>query len=140
MKIIGPFTNEYRFLSNFWPAKVILYDTVFPSVEHAYQAAKSINYVNDFLGISAGQAKRLARSLYLRPDWEEVKVPIMMGLLAQKFAQETLRKKLLDTNDDTLVELNNWGDVFWGVCNGKGQNVLGNLLMKVRKFYRESYV
>jgi predicted NAD-dependent protein-ADP-ribosyltransferase YbiA (DUF1768 family) len=44
-----------------------------------------------------------------------------------------LRVKLLNTGDLQLVEGNYWGDTFWGVCNGKGENHLGKILMRVRK-------
>jgi predicted NAD-dependent protein-ADP-ribosyltransferase YbiA (DUF1768 family) len=29
-----------------------------------------------------------------------------------------------------------WGDRFWGVCNGVGENMLGKLLMQVREELR----
>lgn len=38
--MISEFTGDYRFLSNFWPYDIPFEGTVFPSVEHAYQAAK----------------------------------------------------------------------------------------------------
>ena len=38
------FTGEYQFLSNFYPATVVLDDTTYPTVEHAYQAAKTLDY------------------------------------------------------------------------------------------------
>ena len=40
---------------------------------------------------------------------------------------------LLATGDAKIVEGNTWGDVFWGVCNGVGENHLGEILMKVRQ-------
>jgi predicted NAD-dependent protein-ADP-ribosyltransferase YbiA (DUF1768 family) len=40
---------------------------------------------------------------------------------------------LIDTGDQELIEGNWWGDVIWGVCNGKGENHLGKILMEVRK-------
>lgn len=58
-----------------------------------------------------------------RPDWEDVKVDIMLGLLRQKFQHPELGAKLLATGDAYLVEGNTWGDTFWGVFNGKGQNI-----------------
>ena len=29
-----------------------------------------------------------------------------------------------------------WGDRFWGVCSGRGQNMLGRILMEIRKDLR----
>ena len=36
------------------------------------------------------------------------------------------------TGDAVLVEGNWWRDDFWGVYEGKGQNILGKILMIVR--------
>ena len=43
-----------------------------------------------------------------------------------------LAKRLLDTGDEELIEGNDWNDIFWGVCNGKGENNLGKILMRIR--------
>lgn len=56
----------------------------------------------------------------------------MLDLQRQKYTVPYLREKLLATGDAELVEGNTWGDRFWGVCNGVGQNWLGRLLMQVR--------
>jgi predicted NAD-dependent protein-ADP-ribosyltransferase YbiA (DUF1768 family) len=45
---------------------------------------------------------------------------------------------LLETGDAELIEGNDWGDTFWGVCGGKGNNFLGKLLMEVRKELRSA--
>ena len=34
--------------------------------------------------------------------------------------------------DDDIVEDNDWGDRFWGICNCEGQNNLGKILMEIR--------
>ena len=39
---------------------------------------------------------------------------------------------LQETRDFYLEETNWWNDTFWGVCNRKGKNILGHLLMKIR--------
>jgi len=56
--------------------------------------------------------------------------------LTQKFFDADLRAKLLATGNEELIEGNTWGDTFWGVCDGKGLNKLGQLLMVVRQMYR----
>jgi predicted NAD-dependent protein-ADP-ribosyltransferase YbiA (DUF1768 family) len=56
----------------------------------------------------------------------------MEDLSRQKFSHPELRQKLLDTGSCTLVEGNTWGDTFWGVCDGVGENHLGKLLMTIR--------
>ena len=131
---IFEFQGEHRWLSNFWPAWVILDGVLFPSIEHAYQAAKTHPSQREpFLRCTAGQAKRLGRTVEMRADWEQVKVPTMRSLVEQKFAPGTeLGEKLKATGDGQIVEGNNWGDTFWGVCRGRGQNWLGRLLMERR--------
>lgn len=74
----------------------------------------------------------------LRRDWEEVKLDIMYELLKCKFDQNpSLKEKLINTGDRLLVEGNDWHDTYWGVCNGKGSNHLGKLLMKLREEYKK---
>ena len=60
----------------------------------------------------------------------------MKILLRQKFGDAWLRAKLLATGDAELIEGNYWHDTFWGMCNGKGENHLGRLLMEVRSELR----
>jgi ribA/ribD-fused uncharacterized protein len=107
----------------------------YPSVEHAYVAAKTLDpelraKVARFT--KPGDIKRFGRTLKIRSDWERIKVDVMTDLLIQKFAQEPFRTNLLNTGDADIEETNWWGDRFWGVCDGEGLNTLGELLMWVR--------
>lgn len=137
MEVIYEFTYENGFLSNFHPAEVTFEGMRFPSVEHAYQAAKMLDREERFNILRAttpGLAKRLGRStMHLRADWERVKEEIMLDLLRQKFAADPLRARLLATGDSVLIEGNSWGDRYWGVSGGQGLNRLGMLLMDVRR-------
>jgi ribA/ribD-fused uncharacterized protein len=81
---------------------------------------------------TAAIAKKLGQSCKLIGDWEDLKIVIMRELLFLKFALPSLRASLLETGDADLIEGNTWGDTFWGVCRGRGQNWLGKLLMEVR--------
>ena len=107
------------------------------STEAAYVAGKTIDLearatVRGFS--KPGQVKRFGRTLELRSDWEDVKLPLMLGLLRQKFSKDSeLGMKLTGTGQQELVEGNTWNDTFWGVCRGRGQNNLGKLLMQVRE-------
>lgn len=136
---IDRFWGEWGFLSNFAPCEVWLDGVKYPSVEHAYQAAKTLDLEQreKFLlnGITPGMAKRMGKTLKLRPDWDGVKMGIMRDLLMQKFSPSILRRKLLSTFQAELIEGNTWGDTFWGVCDGIGENWLGKLLMEVRQHY-----
>jgi len=133
--VIGPFVNKYRFLSNFFPCQVRLDGVMYPSVEHAYQAAKTLDVQRRvaILGCSTpGQAKRMGRTIGFRPDWLHVRLAVMKDLLTQKFSSGLLRDALVGTGEEELVEVNTWHDTFWGRYNGRGQNWLGRLLMEVR--------
>lgn len=139
-KEINSFTGEYRFLSNFWPCKILIYNTEFASVEHAYQAAKTMNekekeYIKN--APTAGEAKRRARKITLREDWEKIKLILMWELLRKKFSHPVLANLLLETEDAVLIEGNTWGDKFWGICDGEGKNYLGIMLMKIREELKE---
>lgn len=145
---IEQFNDRYRFLSNFFPVVIFYEGDRYPSVEHAYQAAKCRDRedrkqfqcrVFRWQNITAGQAKRLGRKVTLRDNWTNpsVRCKLMISLLRQKFREEPLRELLLKTGEAELIEGNDWNDTFWGVCRGHGDNVLGRLLMHVRKELRE---
>ena len=149
-KAISSFSDDYEFLSNFYLLSLhAKYDTlskdyqpiVVPSLEHAFQAAKATN-LEDFETIcraeTPGQAKKLGRKIKLRTDWDDVKLEVMEILLREKFSYPVLKKKLLATGEAVLVEGNTWGDRYWGVCEGVGENHLGRLLMKLRAELREA--
>ena len=140
--MINKFTGRYNFLSNFyhctvhhkvWPYKVYK----FRSAEHAYQAAKATNE-EDRAMIARSKNPALAKSrgqlIPLRKDWNEVRCKIMHEIILDKFTRNpTLRKMLVKTKSEKLIEGNWWNDTFWGVCNGEGENHLGKILMQVRR-------
>ncbi len=132
---IEGFFGEYRFLSNFHMAPITWEGVTYPSTEHAYQAAKSLN-VQERKRIAAletpKEARRAGQNVKLRPDWDRVKLHIMTELTRLKFQHSDLRERLLATGDAYLEETNWWRDRYWGVCEGSGQNQLGKLLMRVR--------
>lgn len=135
---IESFSGKYRFLSNFYSVNVVFDGIEYPSTENAYQAAKTLDVYtrSRFVAMTAGQAKKFGRQIRIRPDWEIVKVGIMLELLREKFKRGAIRDRLLATGDAELIEGNTWGDRFWGVCNGVGENMLGKLLMQVREELR----
>jgi len=140
--VINSFRDEYRFLSNFYPAQVKLGNLVFETVENAYQSAKCL-HDNDrlqFQNITPGQAKRLGREVDLRPDWDNIRVFIMYTLVQDKFQHKELKLALLNTGNQELVEGNTWSDTFWGRCKGVGTNMLGEILMSVRRSLREEEI
>ena len=132
--VVTEFQGEYRFLSNFWSCFIEYELLTYPSVENAYQAAKCADKSDRlfFLTAKSSEAKRRGKVVKIRSDWDKVRLGVMLGLLRQKFSQEPLKSKLLATGNKILQEGNWWGDKFWGVSNGEGENNLGKLLMQVR--------
>ena len=85
--MITSFSGEYRFLSNFWLHPVSFEGIQFPSNEHAYVAAKTLDLdIRKKIAMveDPAKVKRIGRTLDLRKDWEKVKVPIMHNLIKQK--------------------------------------------------------
>jgi ribA/ribD-fused uncharacterized protein len=101
-------------------------------IEAAFQSFKLENREarRQFSRLNGFEAKKLGRRVQLRPDWNEIKVEVMYRLLKIKFKGE-LGEKLKGISSP-IVEENTWGDTFWGVCRGRGQNQLGILLEQVR--------
>jgi ribA/ribD-fused uncharacterized protein len=140
--MIVEFDGENEFLSNFYHSPIFYEGIVYPTNEHFFQAMKTLD-PEERKEIAAadtpGQAKRMGRSVTLRPDWERIKVDVMRTGLMLKFTDAALAKKLLDTGDEELVEGNWWHDNTWGNCHCPkcsrlgGRNLLGMLLMEVRK-------
>ena len=139
MPAITAFHGSHFFLSNFADSPVVLHGETYPTVEHAFQAAKTFDSEQRKMIQAAPTpvtARQLGRAVALRADWDEVKFGIMYQLLKQKFARPDLAQALLSTDDAKLIEGNAWGDRVWGCVQVKGQwigkNRLGDLLMQVR--------
>jgi len=134
LKIAG-FFGEYRFLSNFWPASITILGIPYLNVEAAYQASKSYDMTvrKSFSHLSPKEAKAKGRIIKFGGDWSDVsKVTSMELCLRAKFNIPELKARLISTNGFELEETNTWNDQFWGVCRGKGRNLMGKLLMGLR--------
>lgn len=132
---IESFIGYNGFLSNFYWADFDVQGITYPTTEHYYQGMKTMNLQERQAirnAATPGAAKRLGQKCDMRPDWDKVKLQIMEDALCQKFLCDPMRQKLIDTGTRELIEGNTWGDTFWGVCDGKGENHLGKLLMKIR--------
>ncbi len=150
MNKIETFTlPETRFLSNFYPYKnkegdqypekvVVFFEGLeFDCTEKAYQAAKTFDLElrKEISKMTPYQAKEYweNRGDQVRPDWPAVKLGIMYDLNLQKYHNNpALGQMLLATGDAVLEEGNTWGDTFWGICDGVGENHLGRILMQIR--------
>ncbi len=146
------FKGKYAFLSNFYRCKVEYEGLTYPSAENAYQAAKTAPFRREqFTKISPKEAKKLGKKVPLlggASSWESRKLKVMEEVVRAKFKQNPqLAEKLLETKDAILIEGTTWGDEFWGVnlkkpdpnspWGYKGKNLLGQILMKIRKELRE---
>ena len=145
--MINKFVGKYAFLSNYHLCEVVYEGIAYPSVEHAFQAAKTLDMTQRYEIANMktpGAAKRAGRTLNLRSDWEEVKTQVMEDCLREKFRDPELLASLLGTGDHFLIEGTTWHDQCWGICTcekcgGNGENRLGKLLMKIRDEYRAIY-
>lgn len=131
---IDSFKDSYFFLSNFYPAEVEFEGRKYKCAEGAYQAAKTtnLNARLPFEKLNGREAKAAGKRVILRRDWDTIKLGVMDKIVRSKFQHKDLQIKLLNTGSAELVEGNWWGDTFWGICNGRGSNHLGKILMKIR--------
>lgn len=140
---INAFEGKHAFLSNFFRhvTKINYEYENWVTAEHAFQAAKSFS-PKDKLAIfeckTPADAKKRGRRVKLRIGWEDSKRGVMLKIIQAKFKNPQLRGLLLATGDAQLIEGNTWGDRYWGVCDGEGENVLGQILMQVREECKEN--
>ena len=135
---IKGFFGEYRFLSNFHPAPVLFEGQIYPSSENAYQAAKCANLKDrtQFLTCAPVQAKKLSKTILVMENWNSIKYDFMAAIVFDKFYRNLdIRQSLVELRQKYLEETNHWGDVYWGVCNNKGENKLGKILMGTRAIW-----
>ena len=140
--VINQFRGKYRFLSNFADSPFVYNGLKYPTVEHAFQALKTDD-LNEHEKIrfapTPAEAKNMGRKIVMKVGWEDIKIGVMLNLVREKFKQnDDLRMKLFDTGDEELQEGNWWGDKFWGICEGEGENHLGKILMIVREEFKKN--
>jgi ribA/ribD-fused uncharacterized protein len=135
--------KPYGAFSNLYKRPIEFEGKTYPTAEHAYQAGKAAKpAVRDWI-LSAptpALAAMAAHGLYIwdvAPDWASIKFARMRKVLRAKFSQhEDLAKLLVETGDRRLVEagtVNNAVNRLWGEVAGLGQNMLGVMLMELRK-------
>ena len=137
------FRGDLDFLSNFYnnyPHQFNWKGVSWCNAEAAYQWSKidperQPKLKKMFQYLDPSDAKQIGKIINLREDWEEVKVDIMKSIVTAKFtSNSTLGQKLKGTGKKQLIEWNWWNDVFWGksIKTGKGENILGKILMEIR--------
>lgn len=134
------FARDNYFLSNFYPVDIEFEGDIYPTSEHAFQAAKCVKTTEKEkirVAQTPAEAKRIGQTVQLRSDWESQKETIMEDILRFKFQNKHLRNLLNETKGYDLIEGTTWHETYWGICTCKthrsiGKNVLGKLLMKIR--------
>jgi ribA/ribD-fused uncharacterized protein len=131
-------SEEYSWLSNFSAHPLRIDGVTWPSVEHYYQAQKHsdpvvIKRIREAPTALAARKAGQDRSLQVQPDWEVAKLEFMRKALTAKFTQNSsLRRRLLDTGEETLIHESS-SDAFWGSGpDDQGLNMLGTIIMEVR--------
>lgn len=134
--------KPYGAFSNLYQRPIEFEGRVYPTSEHAYQAGKASKPAVCEWILSAptpSLAAMAAHGLYVWdvvPNWSKIKFDRMRSVLRAKFEQhEDLRELLLSTGTARLVEagtVNNAVNRLWGEVDGKGENMLGVMLMELR--------
>lgn len=135
---IHGFFGEYRWMSNFHICPVFFEGLLYQNSEAAYQAAKLPSSDRlKFTTVEPAESKRLAWKIKIdKSKWDLKKYDVMSVILFDKFYRNLdLREKLINTTGRHLEETNWWKDTYWGVCEGKGENKLGEILMKIRSYW-----
>jgi|SRR5882672_482980 len=118
--MIIEFKGSCGFLSNFYPCPITYEGLTYPTSEHAFQAAKSLDRGTRLMILelpNPRSAKYAGRRIELREDWEDVKLAVMKKILQLKFNPEKRQEmaaRLHATGSKLLCEGNNWGDDYWG--------------------------
>ncbi|HSX28189.1 MAG TPA: NADAR family protein [Candidatus Saccharimonadales bacterium] len=129
----------YDVLNNFSANAVEIDGVLYPTSEHAYQAAKCTDPVGKheiLVAKSPLLAKEVSNQKYKSakdPDWNTKKLSVMESILRSKLDQhQEVRNALMKSGDEEIAE-DSPIDAFWGRGkDGNGENQLGKLWMKIR--------
>ena len=132
--------DPYGYMSNFYRSNIFICNDYYPTVEHAYQAAKTKNLFEKETIRNASTprvARDLGQKVSMYEGFEEDKYKIMKECVIAKFSQnQRLKEQLLSTGDQFLIE-DSPVDYYWGCgADNTGQNMLGKILMEVRSELR----
>ena len=123
---------------------MVIEGVIYPTTEHYFQSQKLIGtpFCSKIAALpSPREAFEYPRQRgvreWVRKGWESVKDDVMYRALYYKFIQhENLLLLLLGTGNLDLIEHSPY-DSYWGDGpDGRGQNKLGRLLMRLRHFFQ----
>ena len=129
--------EPYGFMSNFYRSRMFIYGRWWNWSEAPYQAAKT-NIQSEIDAVAAAtkpsEVRLVGQQITMRPDWDRVKYSVMKEICLAKFLQHPeLRKQLMETGDEELIE-DSPVDYYWGCgADGSGKNMLGKVLMEIRE-------
>lgn len=126
-------------LSNFFGDSVRIWGRTFPHIESAYQYKKCIDHqkwglAEDIAKTSNPvEAMRKGKTVRTGSNWMTKKIDIMYSLLQEKLKQSSVfKEELMSTGSAEIIE--DTQNEFWGRGKTwKGLNMLGCLLMELRK-------
>jgi N-glycosidase YbiA len=132
--------DPHGYMSNYKKARFFIYGRWWNWVEAPYQSQKTLDVNEQELIYQAktnNESRLLGQKLTMRPDWDQVKRQVMYECCLAKFLQHhDLRKQLLETGDEILIE-DSPVDFWWGCgSDGSGRNELGKVLMQIREELR----
>lgn len=146
--VAGFYEREFYVFSNFSSFQVEWRGKLWPTSEHAYQAARYADVKPEYY--EAIRKMRSAHQAYEfmlnnrateRPDWFNEKLAVMKDILRHKLQQHAyVQKKLLETGDAIIVE-DSPVDPYWGWGPNKdGENNLGTIWMELREELKDGKI
>ena len=128
--------NEYAWLSNMclFPKPITVNDEKIKSSEHYYHSRKTTDPVlrKQILEMdNPYEVKKFCKTIKIRDDWDDIKISVMEEASNIKYSITYFRLKLIACKEP-IIEENKHYDIFWGTCNGKGENHHGKILSKIR--------
>jgi len=138
------FLDKWYVFDSYAPFQIEWKEKIWPTAEHAYQAAHFFETKPDL-----AEQVRLQRSPRLAdefanshsadddPNWKNMRLKVMEEICLLKLKQHKLiQDTLLESGDLRLVE-SNPNDYFWGNgADDSGENHLGMIWMKLRRELR----
>lgn len=125
-------------LGNFFIYPITYNGVTYRCAEAAFQAQKDSSRQSEFVNLDGGSAFRLGREVRCRNDWNNIKYKIMMDVLLCKFSDPKLKGELEKTGYAYIIEHcpKKGKDTYWSDdYDGTGKNMLGKLLMGIRKMF-----
>jgi len=138
------YTPRFYVFNNFSAHAIEFEGKLYPTAEHAYQAAKCTDPRGQEEIRNARSplyAKEISNGTYRSArdaDWDSKKLDVVEAILRAKLAQhQEARGALRDSGDEEIIE-DSPTDYFWGVgADGTGRNMLGRLWMKLRQEFED---